>query len=78
MVVTPRNGELSQRARSAFKSRPLLRPDLYSAISCLLPGEGLGNNELLSYLYFDEGYFESQFELAREDAKDALKRGWEY
>ncbi len=82
MVVAPANGTLSKIARETYDSRPRSFPtfglDFYSTIDWLLPGTNLGNNELLSYLYFDARYFNAQFECGRKDAQAAVDAGWQY
>jgi hypothetical protein len=40
-------------------------------------GNAVGRRELLSYLFFDEEYFEAGIELGRQTAAAALSRGWE-
>jgi NTE family protein len=69
MVVAPRNGVLSKLARQHFKAAPL---SLYWVIDRLLTH----NDELLSYLYFNKGYFNAQFRQARKDAAPVLAAGW--
>jgi hypothetical protein len=68
MVVAPGNGVLSGLARATFRSTPL-----YWFLDRLL----MHNNELLSYLYFDENYFNVQFAQARLDAAAVLQAGWQ-
>ena len=40
-------------------------------------GDAVGRRELLSYLFFDQDYFEAGIELGRRTAADVLRRGWQ-
>jgi hypothetical protein len=39
-------------------------------------GDAVGRRELLSYLFFDEQYFQASIELGRSTARRALDDGW--
>ena len=39
-------------------------------------GDGPGQQELLSYLFFDDEYFTQQIELGAHQARAALRGGW--
>jgi NTE family protein len=83
LAVAPPPGEMGRIAAEVFarKTRGLGR--LTELDNWLLgqairgAGDAVGRRELLSYLFFDQDYFEAGIELGRRTAADALSRGWE-
>jgi len=83
MPVSPAPGELALLAESVLKSKRnqwwkvLADSDGYAMERVLRGlGDGIGQVEILSYLFFDDEYFAAQMRLGADAAKAALARGW--
>jgi len=83
MAVSPPPGEMGRCAAEVFERRTNGLGRLTAMDNWLVgqairgAGDALGRRELLSYLFFDEGYFAAGIELGRRAAAAALSRGWE-
>ncbi len=80
LEVSPDPGSLAQLATEVLhsKGRAWWRETDSLALGRLLRGvgDGPGQQELLSYLFFDDEYFTQQNDLGAEVARKALRRGW--
>lgn len=82
LPVAPPADQLGRMALDVFERRtnPLgwLRETDNWLIGRMIRGAGdaVGRRELLSYLFFDEEYFQASIELGRETARRALADGW--
>jgi len=81
MDVSPAPGSLAQLASDVLRSkgRTWWRETDSLALGRLLRGVGAGpgQQELLSYTFFDDEYFARQIELGQQAADRALARGWD-
>lgn len=83
LAVAPPPGEMGRIAAEVFARRTSGLGRLTAMDNWLLgqairgAGDAVGRRELLSYLFFDEEYFEAGIELGRRTAAEALRRGWE-
>ena len=82
--VSPTPGTLAELARSAVDSsqnghRLNLNRLRYKFVQQVLGtfGAGPGQNELLSYVFFDPVFADLQFEFGRQCARDAAARDWQ-
>ncbi len=80
MDVSPAPGTLAQLAADVLRSkgRTWWRETDSLALGRLLRGVGAGpgQQELLSYTFFDDEYFARQIALGQQAADRALARGW--
>lgn len=80
LEVSPDPGSLAELATEVLhsKGRAWWRETDSLALGRLLRGvgDGPGQQELLSYMFFDDEYFSRQIELGAQVARDALARGW--
>jgi NTE family protein len=78
IVVAPPPGRLAEEARAALRCAPWhsARAARYRLLDAAMRGVGTGpgRDELLSYMLFDPVYFERQFALGAEHARDARWR----
>jgi hypothetical protein len=83
MVVSPPPGELGRIAADVYQRRTSGLGRLSELDNWLIgkairgAGDDVGRRELLSYLFFDQEYFEAGLELGRRAAAAALGRGWQ-
>ena len=83
MEVSPPPGQMGRIAADVFDRRTRGLGRLTDMDNWLVgkairgAGNAVGRRELLSYLFFDEEYFEAGIELGRQTATAALSRGWE-
>ena len=83
MTVSPPPGEMGRIAAQIFEHKTRGLGRLTEMDNWLLgqairgAGNAVGRRELLSYLFFDEDYFEAGIELGRRAATDALADGWQ-
>jgi NTE family protein len=81
IAVSPGPGDLAAMAADVLrgKRRTWWRELDSLALGRLLrgAGDGPGQQELLSYMFFDDEYFTRQIDLGRETARAALDVGWE-
>jgi NTE family protein len=80
MEVSPTPGALAELAAEVLhsKGRAWWRETDSLALGRLLRGvgDGPGQQELLSYMFFDDEYFSRQMEIGQSVAREALARGW--
>jgi NTE family protein len=77
VCVSPRPGRLAKLAREVISAPSVSRNYRrfeYCALRTVFAGagRGMGNDELLSYLFFDEHFARKQMELGRQDARNIL------
>jgi len=81
MEVSPEPGSLAELATQVLrsKSHTWWRETDSIVLGRLLRGAGAGpgQQELLSYMFFDDEYFAAQIELGQAAADRALRRGWQ-
>jgi NTE family protein len=81
LEVSPEPGTLAEMASDVLhsKGRAWWRETDSLALGRLLRGvgDGPGQQELLSYMFFDDEYFEQQIELGARVARNAVRRGWQ-
>ena len=81
MEVSPDPGSLATLASEilSFKSRSWWRESDSIVLGRLLRGAGAGpgQQELLSYMFFDDEYFARQIQLGVKAADRALRKGWQ-
>lgn len=82
MSVSPAPGQLGEIAAEVWRDRMRPLGWLRETDNWLLGrglrglGDAVGARELLSYLLFDEEYFDRGIELGRQAGAQALERGW--
>ncbi len=82
LAVSPPPGEMGRVAADVFRRRTRGLGRLSELDNWLLgrairgAGDAAGRREVLSYLFFDEEYFDAGIELGRAAARSALSRGW--
>jgi len=79
MEVSPEPGSLADLATEVLRSKSWWRETDSIVLGRLLRGAGAGpgQQELLSYMFFDDEYFARQIELGQVAADRALRRGWQ-
>ena len=79
MEVSPEPGSLADLAAEVLRSKSWWRESDSIVLGRLLRGVGAGpgQQELLSYMFFDDEYFARQIALGQAAADRALRCGWQ-